>query len=122
MTSINALFNYIGSLVVALAWVGLVMLVVTAGALSWLTNALSAVGQMALTNYLMQSIICTTIFYGHGFGLFGKFDYLQQMYVVLSVGIVQLIWSPLWMQSFRYGPFEWLWRSLTYWRFQPLAR
>lgn len=122
MTSINALFNYIGSLFVALAWVGLVMLVVKAGALSWLTKALSAVGQMALTNYLMQSIICTTIFYGHGFGLFGKFDYLQQMYVVLSVGIVQLIWSPLWMQSFRYGPFEWLWRSLTYWRFQPLAR
>ncbi|MCH7544979.1 MAG: DUF418 domain-containing protein [Planctomycetes bacterium] len=119
---INSQFNYVGSIFVALAWVGLVMLVVKAGALSWLTKALSAVGQMALTNYLMQSIICTTIFYGHGFGLFGKFDYLQQMYVVLSVGIVQLIWSPLWMQSFRYGPFEWLWRSLTYWRFQPLAR
>lgn len=122
MTSINALFNYVGSLFVALAWVGLVMLVVKAGALSWLTKALSAVGQMALTNYLMQSIMCTTIFYGHGFGLFGKFDYVQQMYVVFGVLIVELIWSPWWLKRYRFGPFEWLWRSLTYWRFQPLAR
>ena len=122
MTSINALFNYVGSLFVALAWVGLVMLVVKAGALSWLTKALSAVGQMALTNYLMQSIICTTIFYGHGFGLFGKFDYVQQMYVVFGVLIVELIWSPWWLKRYRFGPFEWLWRSLTYWRRQPMKR
>ena len=66
-------FNYIGSMFVALAWVGLVMLIVKAGALKWLTEPhLAAVGQMALTNYLMQTIICTTIFYGHGFGLFGQ--------------------------------------------------
>ncbi len=119
---VNSQFNYVGSVFVAMAWVGLVMLVVKAGALSWLTNALSAVGQMALTNYLMQSIICTTIFYGHGFGLFGKFNYLEQFYFVLGVWAVELIWSPLWLKRFRYGPFEWLWRSLTYWRFQPLAR
>lgn len=115
-------FNYIGSIFVALAWVGLVMLIVKAGALKWLTSALAAVGQMALTNYLMHSIICTTIFYGHGLGLFGQYNYLEQMYFVLGIWIVELIWSPLWLRAFRFGPFEWLWRSLTYWQLQPLKR
>ncbi len=118
----NSQFNYFASLFMALAWVGLVMLIVKAGALKLLTGALAAVGQMALTNYLMQTIICTTIFYGHGFGLFGRFNYLEQFYVVLGVWGVELIWSPLWLKHFRFGPFEWLWRSLTYWRLQPMKR
>ena len=67
-------------------------------------------------------IICTTIFYGHGFGLFGRYNYLEQFYFVLGIWLVELIWSPLWLKHFRFGPFEWLWRSLTYWRRQPMKR
>ncbi|MCZ6835931.1 MAG: DUF418 domain-containing protein [Planctomycetota bacterium] len=115
-------FNYVGSLFVAMSWIGAIMLLIKSGTLRWLIGALTAVGQMAFTNYLMQSIICTTIFYGHGLGLFGKYNYLEQFYFVIGVWIVQLIWSPLWLKHFRYGPFEWLWRSLTYWKRQPLKR
>lgn len=114
-------FNYWASVIVALGWVGLVMLVMksVAGAA---TGPLAAVGRMALTNYLMQTIICTTIFYGHGFGLFGRLERIEMLGVVLAVWVVQLIWSPIWLKFFVYGPAEWLWRSLSYWKRQPLRR
>ncbi len=115
-------FNYLGSLFVALGHVGLVMLLCRMGALAWLMRALAAVGQMALTNYLMQSIICTLVFYGYGFGLWGSFTRFELIGFVLAVWAVQIIWSPLWLRAFRFGPFEWLWRSLTYWKWQPFRR
>lgn len=120
--STNSAFNYIGSVFVALAWVALVMIIVKTGVLTLLTGALAAVGQMAFTNYMMQSILCTFIFYGHGFGLYGTLGIMEQMYVVLAVWGAELIWSPLWLRRYRFGPFEWLWRTLTYWRFQPMRR
>ncbi len=113
-------FNYIGSLFVALGHVGLVMIICKAGLLSWLTARLAAVGRMALSNYLMQSILCTTIFEGWGFGLFGKPDRIELLGVVAAIWLVQLAFSPLWLRYFRFGPMEWLWRSLTYWRRYPL--
>jgi uncharacterized protein len=119
---LGGLYNYWGSLLVALGWVGLVMLVCKSGVLGWAKRVLAAVGQMALTNYLMQTIICTTIFYGHGFGQFGHFERTDQILTVIAVWIVQLIWSPIWMRYFRFGPFEWMWRSLTYLKPQPMRR
>jgi len=113
-------FNYWGSLLVALAWVSAVMLVCKHGLMPWLTRALAAVGQMAFTNYLMQTVICTTIFYGHGLGLFGRVDRMWHPLIIVAVWIVQLIGSPLWLAHFRFGPVEWLWRSLTYRKFQPM--
>ena len=77
---------------------------------------------MAFTNYLMQSIICTLVFYGYGFGRWGSFTRFELIGVVLAVCAVQIIWSPLWLRAFRFGPFEWLWRSLTYWKWQPFRR
>ncbi|MHC4991102.1 MAG: DUF418 domain-containing protein [Planctomycetota bacterium] len=118
----GSLYNYWASIVVSLGWVGLVMLVCKSNLLGFAKRVLAAVGQMALTNYLMQSIICTTIFYGHGFGAFGHFERTHQILTVVSVWVVQLIWSPIWMRSFRFGPFEWLWRSLTYLKPQPMRR
>lgn len=85
-------------------------------------DRLAATGRMALTNYLVQTILCTTIFYGQGLGLFGYVDRTGQLLIVLTIWLLQLIYSPLWLRFFRFGPFEWLWRSLTYWRFQPLVR
>ena len=65
-------YNAYGSVVVALGHVGLLMLIVQSGALGWLTRRLAAVGRMALSNYLTHSIVCTTLFYGYGFGLLGR--------------------------------------------------
>jgi uncharacterized protein len=113
-------FNYVGSLFVALGHVGLVMLICKAGLLSWLTARLAAVGRMALSNYLMQSILCTTLFEGWGLGLFGKLDRTQLLGVVVAIWLIQLAVSPLWLRYCRFGPMEWLWRSLTYWKRYPL--
>jgi uncharacterized protein len=74
---------------------------------------------MALTNYLMQSVLCTWVFYGHGLGLIGRLSRVEQMGVVAVVWAVQLALSPWWLWHFRFGPAEWLWRSLTYGRPQP---
>ena len=87
-----------------------------------LQTSLAAVGRMALTNYLLQSIVCITLFYGHGLGWYGSVERTGQAMVVLAMSIAQLFWSPLWLSTFHYGPFEWLWRSLTYWRLQPMRR
>ena len=70
----------------------------------------------------MQTVICTTIFYGHGLGLFAKVDRVWQLAIVVGVWILQLVWSPLWLRRYRFGPLEWLWRSLTYWKRQPMDR
>jgi len=119
---LGGLYNSWASILVALGWVGLVMLLCKSDVLEFAKRVLAAVGQMALTNYLMQTIICTTVFYGHGFGAFGHFERTHQIITVLAVWIVQLIWSPIWMRYFRFGPFEWLWRSLTYLKPQPMRR
>lgn len=115
-------FNYWGSLLTCLGYIGLVMLCVKMNVLGWLKRSLQAVGQMAFTNYLLQTIICTLIFYGHGLGYYGKVERTGQILIVLAVWIIQMIASPIWMKYFRYGPFEWLWRSLTYWKFQGIRR
>ena len=81
---------------------------------------LAAVGQMALTNYLTQSIFQTLVFTGIGLGLFGRLERAELYYVVVAIWIVQLVWSPIWLRHFRFGPAEWLWRSLTYWKRQPM--
>lgn len=113
-------FNYVGSVLVALAHVSVVVIIVKFGVLSRLTSRLAAVGRMALSNYLMHSIICTTVFYGYGFGLFGEVERLGLLGIVIAIWVLQLIVSPIWLAYFRFGPFEWLWRSLTYWRLQPM--
>lgn len=104
----------------ALGHIGLLMLVYRSELVPWLMRALSAVGQMALSNYVLHTLICTGIFYGYGLGYFGKLQYYQLFYVVGSIWLFQLIGSPVWLRYFRFGPLEWLWRSLTYWKRQPM--
>ena len=115
-------WNYWASLLVSIGYVSLVMLTCKVAALSMLTRPLAATGRMAFTNYLMQTIICTTIFYGHGLGLFGSVERTGQIAIVLGVWAFQLIVSTIWLRHFEFGPAEWLWRSLTYWRPQPFAK
>jgi uncharacterized protein len=98
------------------------MLVVRAGVFRGLLKPFAAAGQMALTNYLAQSVICLVLFTGLGFGWFGQLQRYQLYYVVFSIWAVELAWSPLWLAHFQYGPMEWLWRSLTRWEMQPMRK
>ncbi len=113
-------FNYWGSLLVAAGYIGLVMLVCQKGSFQPLTQPLAAVGRMALSCYLLQTIICTFIFYGHGLGLYGSVSRVGQGLIVLAVWAFLLVACPIWLRYFRFGPFEWLWRSLTYLKLQPM--
>ena len=130
MLSVNSNFDIVemgkadqtyqlGRLFTTLGHIGLFMLFIKSGILKFLQNALAAVGKMALTNYLMQTIFCTTYFLGYGFGMFGKLQRYELYYVVITVWIIQLIYSPIWLKYFKYGPAEWLWRSLSYMKKQP---
>ena len=107
-------------LLITVGHASLLMLLYRSQLVPWLMKALAAVGQMAFTNYLMQSIICTIFFYGYGFGYYGNLHLHQIYYVVGAVWIFQIIFSVIWLKYFRFGPFEWLWRSLTYWKAQPM--
>ena len=100
----------------------LIMLVFRSRIIPWLMKGLANVGQMAFTNYLMQSIICTLFFYGHGLGYYNQLKFHQIYFVVGAVWIFQLIFSSIWLRYYRFGPFEWLWRSLTYWKRQPMKK
>jgi uncharacterized protein len=92
------------------------MFVCKSGVLCPVRRALASVGRMALTNYLTQSLIGAFIFCGWGLGYFGEFSRSGLVPIVLGVWALQLIISPLWLSRFRFGPMEWLWRSLTYWK------
>ncbi|MCB9885378.1 MAG: DUF418 domain-containing protein [Planctomycetes bacterium] len=104
-----------------LGWASALILMVRAGALRWLTGALAAVGRMAFSNYVLQTLLCTALFFGWGLGWYGTLSRSQTMWCVLAVSLVQVAFSVLWQRRFRCGPLEWCWRSLTYWRRQPLV-
>jgi uncharacterized protein len=99
--------SYWSDLLVGVGWVGLVMLLCRAG---WRARAVAAVGRTALSNYLLQTVLCTTIFYGHGLGLFARVERVGQLLIVLGIWIVQLAWSVWWTRRFAVGPLEWMWR------------
>ncbi len=113
--------RFAGAAGIAIGHVGLVMLIcrtVSAGALA----PLAAVGRMALTNYLMHTLIAVTIFDGWGFGQWGRWSMAEFAALVAAIWSVQLVLSPLWLARFRFGPVEWVWRSLTYWGPRPMLR
>jgi uncharacterized protein len=115
-------FNYWGSLFVAAAYMGSVMLAVRCVKNDSLLAPLAATGRMAFTNYIMQTVLCTFVFYGHGFGLFGSVDRTGQILLILGIWIFQIFMSWLWLRHFLFGPLEWLWRSLTYWKVPRMRR
>lgn len=118
--SIQGRYSYLGNTLVSLGHVSLVMIVFRAGGFGGLFRLLAAVGRTALSNYLFQSLVCTTIFYGYGLGLFNRVERLGLVGILVGVWILELIVSPLWLRYFRFGPAEWFWRTLTYWRRQPM--
>lgn len=104
----------------ALAYMALLMILCKAGALRWLTCRLVAIGQTALSNYVLQSVVCTFLFTGYGFALYGKLERYQLYYAVAACWALSLVASPIWLRHYRFGPLEWCWRSLTYWQRQPM--
>jgi len=110
----------LGRLAMTIGHLGALLLFLRSGALSWLRRAFAAVGQMAVTNYLTHSLVCLILF--TGFGWFGQLERHQLYYVVLAIWAAQLAISPIWLKHFRFGPVEWLWRSLTYAKRQPMRR
>ncbi|MCY3745851.1 MAG: DUF418 domain-containing protein [Acidobacteria bacterium] len=118
----GTLFNSWGCIPVALGYLGLVMLAVRRGFLPGLQARLAAVGRMAFTNYLLQTVLCTSIFYGHGLGLFASVERYQQLLIVFAVWALQLWLSPIWLRRYSYGPLEWLSRTLTYGRLPNVTR
>ncbi len=103
----------------ALAWSALTVGLVSFG---WKAHALSAAGRMAFTIYILQSVIGLLLFSSLGLGLFGQLSLGELTIVTIITIAFFLIASPLWLSRFRFGPLEWVWRSLTYGRRQPLLR
>jgi uncharacterized protein len=85
-----------------------------------LTQDEAAVGRMALSNYLLQSLICTMIFYSYGLALFCKVSPSLGLLLTIIIWLIQIPLSVWWLRRFQFGPIEWLWRSLTYWQLQPM--
>lgn len=112
----------LGRVTVSLGHIGMIMILCKSPILMWLKFRLAAVGKMALTNYIMHSIICMIVFTGVGFGLFGKLQRHELLYVVFSVWIFQLILSPIWLKYFYFGPLEWGWRYLSYLKKYPFKK
>jgi uncharacterized protein len=107
-------FFPIERLVMAVGYASLIMWFIRINILQWLWRSLGAVGRMAFTNYLMQTIICTLIFYGYGLGYFGRLSLKELYFLVAEIWLVQTVFSILWLRFYEYGPVEWLWRWLMY--------
>jgi uncharacterized protein len=122
MFKLGGMWNYVGSILVSLGHIAVFMMIIKSGALNDLLQRFTALGRMALTNYLMHSVILTTLFYGYGLGLYGAVPRFWQIGFVVAVVAFQLWFSPFWLRKYRFGPVEWLWRSLTYWKRQPMRR
>jgi uncharacterized protein len=103
-----------------LANASLVLLLVKRGWLLPVQHGLAAVGRMAFSNYILTSLLCQFLFRWGPWKLFGTLEYYQQIYVVAGVWAINIVFSLVWLRVFAFGPLEWIWRSLTYWRRQPL--
>lgn len=112
----------LGRLSVAFGHLGLVMLLCRTNTMRSLMSRLAAIGQTALSNYILHSVICCIIFTGYGFRLYDTMQRYQVYYVVAAIWVVNLTVSPIWLKHYRFGPMEWAWRSLTYWKRQPFRR
>ncbi|MCY2932725.1 MAG: DUF418 domain-containing protein [Planctomycetota bacterium] len=106
----------------SLGYASALILAIQTGYLTSITVRLAYVGRMALSNYLAQSVICTFIFYSYGLGLYGRVPRLGLVPIVFGVWILELWWSPKWLEKHAFGPVEWLWRSLTYRKLQPFRK
>lgn len=107
---------------IAPAYLCLITLLAERNILAPVLRILAPVGRMALTNYLMHTVICTFIFYHWGLAQFGEWSRAERIGLAAAIFVAQCIISPLWLRFFRFGPMEWLWRTLTYLKLQPMLK
>ena len=110
----------VGNGMLGLFYACVIMLLVQRTGWSRRFGGLGTVGCLALTNYLVQTVLVTTLLYGYGAGLYGRLGVITRVPVALLIFMLQIFLSRWWIQRFRFGPVEWLWRSATYGRPQPL--
>ncbi|MGH7133515.1 MAG: DUF418 domain-containing protein [Phycisphaerales bacterium] len=122
MALLNSVGMFIVPTLVALGYFGAMAWLCDSGRLARITGVLAATGRMALTNYLFQSVIAGFVMYHWGLAQFGTFDRVERATLVVGVYACQLVFSVLWLRYFRFGPMEWLWRSMTYLKLQPMRR
>jgi len=111
-----------GNLPLSLFYLGTIALAMSYVSGNKILGLLAPAGKMALTNYLMQSLIGSLVFYGYGLGMWQQWGRAELALFVVSIFMVQVIFSHIWLRFFRYGPMEWLWRALTYWSLPPMRR
>ena len=111
---------FIGQFVMAVGYFGLIMRLLSHEKWHQRLTVFSPMGRMALTNYIMHSVILSSIFYGYAGGYFGEISRAPQMLIVAAIIALQLIFSRWWLNNYAFGPLEWLWRSLSYKKVQPM--
>ncbi len=119
-TAIGFMMTLLGQLLMAAGYLAFFVLAMHRPRWRERLRWLAPMGRMALTNYLMHSLILTTLFYGYGFAQFGRISRAPQMLMVVAIIAMQALLSRWWLSRFQYGPLEWLWRCITYWQWQPL--
>ena len=108
--------------VLSIGYLALILSWVASGKADGLARQVAKVGRMALSNYLLQTLVCTTIFYSWGFGLFERLTELQALAVVPLVWAINVLFTNFWLARFELGPVEWAWRSLSEKRRFPIRR
>jgi uncharacterized protein len=118
--SLMGLGFFIGNPALAGCYVAVIVLLARTSPGRRLLAPLAAVGRMALSNYLLQSVLGSLLFYSFGLGLFGTTGPLANLLLTLPIFALQIVLSNAWLRRFRFGPAEWLWRTMTYGKLQPL--
>ena len=112
-------FFPIERILMATGYAALILWLLRMKVFNWVWKALAAVGRMALTNYILQTIICTFFFYGFGFGYFGRLQQWELYFIVAEIVLVQVVFSVFWLRYYNKGPLEWLWQCLVYRKWLP---
>ncbi|MBA6303309.1 DUF418 domain-containing protein [Colwellia sp. MB02u-14] len=120
LQGVGQMIFYVGQYLLSAGYLGLVICALNKQKWQKFFSAFSPMGQMALTNYLMHSVILTSIFYGYAGGQYGEISRAPQMLIVLAIIVAQIFLSKWWLNRYRFGPMEWLWRSLTYKKMQTM--
>ena len=120
--ALSSLLSSFGGPLLTVGYVSALVLIFYRGMFMKFFIRLAPVGRMALTNYLMHSILAVILFHSYGLGLYGKVSIWQGILLTFAIFVLQIIYSNVWLKYFRFGPFEWLWRSLTYLKWQPMKK
>jgi uncharacterized protein len=106
----------------ATGYASMIIWMIRLNILTWLWRGIGLAGSMALTNYVLQCLVCSCFFYGYAFGYFGKLEQLELYVMVAELTLLQLVFSVLWLRYFTIGPLEWLWSCLIYRKWFPIKK